>query len=160
MKWSWPVEFSWLSAGFTVRKNILCQVWTYLSKSRFHLTLVELRIRWFHPASSTSFHAKYRFRVILTEYIGLRPIVISGPSGTGKSTLLKRLFEKYPNTFGFSVSRNDRETASLNIDTSRAPRPGETDGKEYHFVTREEFEKLVADGKFIEYTQCKFLFEK
>jgi ABC-type transport system involved in cytochrome bd biosynthesis fused ATPase/permease subunit len=34
-----------------------------------------------------------------------RPIVLSGPSGTGKSTLLKRLFEEYPDTFGFSVSR-------------------------------------------------------
>jgi guanylate kinase len=33
-----------------------------------------------------------------------RPVVISGPSGTGKSTLLKRLFEEYPDTFGFSVS--------------------------------------------------------
>jgi ABC-type bacteriocin/lantibiotic exporter with double-glycine peptidase domain len=41
----------------------------------------------------------------ITEDVGLRPIVISGPSGTGKSTLLKRLFEKHPNTFGFSVSR-------------------------------------------------------
>ena len=39
-------------------------------------------------------------------------------------------------------------------DTSRSPRAGETDGKEYHFVSRSEFEKLVAEGKFIEYTQC------
>ena len=43
------------------------------------------------------------------------------------------------------------------VDTSRAPRPGERNGKEYHFVTRDEFEKLIAEGKFIEYTQCKFV---
>jgi len=71
-----------------------------------------------------------------------RPIVISGPSGSGKSTLLKRLFEKHPNTFGFSVSH-----------TSRLPRAGETNGKEYHFVSRADFEKLVSERKFIEYTQ-------
>lgn len=39
-------------------------------------------------------------------------------------------------------------------DTSRMPRAGETDGKEYHFVTRSDFENLVSKGKFIEYTQC------
>ena len=39
-------------------------------------------------------------------------------------------------------------------DTSRNPRTGETNGKEYHFVSRTEFENLVAEGKFIEYTQC------
>ena len=40
-------------------------------------------------------------------------------------------------------------------DTSRNPRPGETNGKEYHFVSRSDFENLVSEGKFIEYTQCK-----
>ena len=43
-------------------------------------------------------------------------------------------------------------------DTSRSPRAGETDGKEYHFVSRNEFEKLIAEGKFIEYTQCNCVF--
>jgi len=46
----------------------------------------------------------------------------------------------------------------LTIDTSRQPRSGETDGKEYHFVTPSEFEKLVSEGKFIEYTKCKWKF--
>jgi len=41
-------------------------------------------------------------------------------------------------------------------DTSRNPRSGETNGKEYHFVSRNEFERLVSEGKFIEYTQCTF----
>jgi len=40
------------------------------------------------------------------------------------------------------------------VDTSRAPRKGEENGREYHFVSRAEFEKLVKEGKFIEHTQC------
>jgi guanylate kinase len=87
--------------------------------------------------------------------------VISGPSGAGKSTLLKRLFEKHPNAFGFSVSRIKKWVIFTRLmeDTSRNPRAGETDGKEYHFVSRNEFEKLVTEGKFIEYTQCKGFFQ-
>lgn len=71
-----------------------------------------------------------------------RPIVLSGPSGTGKSTLLKRLMSAHPNTFGFSVSH-----------TTRQPRPGERDGVEYNFVSREDFEKLRDEGGFIETAQ-------
>jgi len=89
----------------------------------------------------------------------MRPIVISGPSGCGKSTLLKRLFERHPGKFGFSVSRKILEGNVLMVDTSRAPRQGEENGREYHFVSREEFEKLVKDGKFIEYTQCISVYE-
>ncbi|KAL1916597.1 uncharacterized protein VTP21DRAFT_5788 [Calcarisporiella thermophila] len=66
-------------------------------------------------------------------------IVLSGPSGAGKSTLLKRLFAEFPNTFGFSVSH-----------TTRKPRPGEVDGKDYYFVTKEEMQKEISEGKFIE----------
>jgi len=68
-----------------------------------------------------------------------RPLVISGPSGTGKSTLLNRLFAEYPDKFGFSVSH-----------TTRDPRPNEVDGKAYHFVTRDDFLGLRAKGGFIE----------
>lgn len=88
----------------------------------------------------------------------MRPIVISGPSGCGKSTLLKRLFERHPGKFGFSVSRMRLGGNLLMVDTSRAPRNGEENGREYHFVSREEFEKLVREGKFIEYTQCMSLY--
>jgi guanylate kinase len=69
-----------------------------------------------------------------------RPIVVSGPSGTGKSTLLKRLFAEFPDTFGFSVSH-----------TTRAPRPGEEHGREYYFTNKEDFLALVAQGGFIEH---------
>ncbi|CDO77657.1 hypothetical protein BN946_scf184969.g8 [Trametes cinnabarina] len=72
----------------------------------------------------------------------LRPLVISGPSGVGKSTLLKRLFAEYPDKFGFSVSH-----------TTRAPRAGEVDGKDYHFVSQDNFKHLIAEGAFIEYAQ-------
>ncbi|KAI6971703.1 guanylate kinase [Hortaea werneckii] len=71
-----------------------------------------------------------------------RPVVVSGPSGAGKSTLLKRLFDQYPDRFGFSVSH-----------TTRAPRPGEEDGVAYNFVTKEAFQKLVAENGFIEHAQ-------
>ncbi|KAI2790426.1 Guanylate kinase [Penicillium oxalicum] len=71
-----------------------------------------------------------------------RPVVISGPSGCGKSTLLKRLFAEYPDRFGFSVSN-----------TTRAPRPGEQDGKDYNFVTKEAFLDLVAQNGFIEHDE-------
>ncbi|KAJ8110859.1 hypothetical protein OPT61_g6405 [Boeremia exigua] len=69
-----------------------------------------------------------------------RPIVISGPSGAGKSTILKRLFEDYPDRFGFSVSH-----------TTRGPRGAEKDGVEYHFVTREQFDDLIANKGFVEH---------
>ncbi|OCK94071.1 guanylate kinase [Cenococcum geophilum 1.58] len=71
-----------------------------------------------------------------------RPIVISGPSGAGKSTILKRLFAEFPDKFGFSVSH-----------TTRAPRAGEEDGREYHFTTKEKFLELVEQGGFIEHAQ-------
>ena len=72
----------------------------------------------------------------------VRPVVISGPSGTGKSTLLKKLLAEFPNKFGFSVSN-----------TTRQPRQGEVDGVDYHFTTVDDFKKLIAEEKFIEWAQ-------
>ncbi|MBN2725570.1 MAG: guanylate kinase [Deltaproteobacteria bacterium] len=65
--------------------------------------------------------------------------VISAPSGAGKSTLIKKLMEEFPE-LSFSVST-----------TTRKPRPGETDGIEYHFVTDAEFDDLLANGHFLEW---------
>uniref|UniRef100_A0A1B6DS88 guanylate kinase n=2 Tax=Clastoptera arizonana TaxID=38151 RepID=A0A1B6DS88_9HEMI len=70
---------------------------------------------------------------------GPRVLVLSGPSGSGKSSLLRLLFEEFPEKFGFSVSH-----------TTRNPRPGEEDGKHYHFTTKEYMEAAVARGDFIE----------
>ncbi|KAH9066587.1 guanylate kinase [Lactarius vividus] len=71
-----------------------------------------------------------------------RPLVLSGPSGSGKSTLLKRLFAEHPGQFAFSVSH-----------TTRPPRPGEVDGIQYHFVSREDFSSLRDRGGFVEHAE-------
>jgi guanylate kinase len=66
-------------------------------------------------------------------------IVISGPSGVGKDTLIKRLLD---------LDRNLRYSVSC---TTRAPRPNEVDGVDYTFVSRERFQQLVDEGAFLEY---------
>ena len=68
-------------------------------------------------------------------------IVISGFSGAGKGTLMKKLMENY-----------DRYALSVSM-TTRAPREGEVDGREYFFATREQFEDKINQGGFIEYAQ-------
>ena len=70
-------------------------------------------------------------------------LVIVGPSGVGKGTLIGRLTEgDGSNAFGFSVSH-----------TTRAPRPGEKHGEHYFFTTKEQFAKEVGEGKFLEYAE-------
>ncbi|KAI4569179.1 hypothetical protein MJT46_006473 [Ovis ammon polii x Ovis aries] len=73
---------------------------------------------------------------------GPRPVVLSGPSGAGKSTLLKKLLQEHGSIFGFSVSH-----------TTRDPRPGEENGKDYYFVTREVMQRDIAAGDFIEHAE-------
>ena len=70
----------------------------------------------------------------------LRPIVMCGPSGVGKGTLIQKLMDDFPGRFGFSVSH-----------TTRAPRPGEEDGVHYNFVKKADMEKEIAAGKFLEH---------
>jgi len=76
----------------------------------------------------------------VTEKRGLL-IVISGPSGVGKDTLIKRLLE---------LDRNLRYSVSC---TTRPPRPGEVDGVDYTFVSRERFQQLIDEGAFLEYAE-------
>ena len=66
-------------------------------------------------------------------------VVVSAPSGAGKSTVLRRLME-FRNNLAFSVSA-----------TTRPPRRGETEGVDYYFVSREEFDRMVRDDAFLEY---------
>ncbi|WP_235490366.1 guanylate kinase, partial [Frankia sp. AvcI1] len=65
--------------------------------------------------------------------------VLSGPSGVGKGTVVAAVRERHPEVW-VSVSA-----------TTRAPRPGETDGVEYHFVDAEEFARMVKAGEFVEH---------
>jgi len=68
-----------------------------------------------------------------------RAVVITGPSGVGKGTLIRSLRERMPNV-QLSVSA-----------TTRRPRPGETQGVDYHFLSAEQFDRHVADGDFVEH---------
>ena len=69
-------------------------------------------------------------------------IVISGFSGVGKGTLVKRLLSDWPAEFVLSVSA-----------TTRAPRAGEADGREYFFISREDFLQKIEAGRFLEYNE-------
>lgn len=68
-------------------------------------------------------------------------LVVSAPSGAGKSSLIKALIAATPN-LEVAVSH-----------TTRAPRPGEVDGREYHFVRQEHFRQMVAEDAFLEHAQ-------
>jgi guanylate kinase len=68
-------------------------------------------------------------------------IVVSAPSGAGKSSLCQGLMRACPE-MKFSVSH-----------TSRPPRPGEEDGKDYYFVSRKEFQRKIAQGEFVEWVE-------
>ena len=67
--------------------------------------------------------------------------IVSAPSGAGKTSLVKALLKTDP-AIRLSVSY-----------TTRAPRPGETEGRDYHFVDRHAFEKMLADGEFLEHAE-------
>ena len=68
-------------------------------------------------------------------------IVLSSPSGAGKTTITKKLSQKYPN-IRISISH-----------TTRRPRPNEIDGVDYFFVDQKKFEKLIKEGNFYEYAK-------
>ena len=69
-------------------------------------------------------------------------LIFSAPSGSGKSTIVNHIRGLYPGSMEFSVSA-----------TSRAPRGEEQDGREYYFLTTEEFRKMIAEDKFVEYEE-------
>jgi guanylate kinase len=70
-----------------------------------------------------------------------RLVVLAGPSGVGKSTVVAALRPELP-CLHFSVSA-----------TTRAPRPGEVDGRDYHFVDNAEFDRMIADGELLEWAE-------
>ncbi|XP_043248144.1 membrane palmitoylated protein 7-like protein metro isoform X4 [Colletes latitarsis] len=73
-----------------------------------------------------------------------RPVVLIGPPGVGRNELKRRLMATDPDKYKTPVPY-----------TSRPPRPGEVNGKEYHFMSREKMEEEINDGKFIEYGEYK-----
>lgn len=68
-------------------------------------------------------------------------LIVSGLSGAGKGTICKRIMEKYPD-YELSISA-----------TTRDPRPGEVDGREYFFITKDEFEDRIKNGQLLEYAK-------
>mmetsp|Transcript_37409 Transcript_37409/g.49615 ORF Transcript_37409/g.49615 Transcript_37409/m.49615 type:complete len:275 (+) Transcript_37409:184-1008(+) len=74
----------------------------------------------------------------------LRPLIVCGPSGVGKGTIISEYMEKYNGSkhFGFTVSH-----------TTRAPRPGEVDGIHYHFSTRDQMLDSISKGEFLEHAE-------
>lgn len=70
-----------------------------------------------------------------------RLIVLTGPSGVGKGTLLRSLVQRHPELY-----------VSVSV-TTRTPRPGEIDGRNYYFVSRNAFERMVANGELLEWAE-------
>jgi len=68
-------------------------------------------------------------------------IIVSGFSGTGKGTMISKLMERHPGKYAFSVSA-----------TTRKPRPGEEEGKDYFFVDHDRFEEMIAGDELLEHT--------
>ncbi|KAL7958020.1 guanylate kinase [Trichoderma compactum] len=73
--------------------------------------------------------------------IDIRPIIISGPSGVGKGTLIQMLHRAHPSIFTKTVSH-----------TTRQPREGEAEGDNCYYVSKPEFVSLISEGAFVEYT--------
>ncbi|CAD7965314.1 unnamed protein product [Amoebophrya sp. A25] len=93
-------------------------------------------------SSSSSFkQSMYQITASGRQKLASRPlIVMCGPSGAGKSSLVKKLMKDYPGQYGFSVSH-----------TTRAPRPGEKDGIDYHYVAKDIMEQKIAAKEMLEY---------
>jgi guanylate kinase len=79
-----------------------------------------------------------------TSSMVLDPLVVCGPSGVGKGTIIQKFMQEYGGEqfFGFTVSH-----------TTRSPRPGEIDGIHYHFVSQDEMEELIRNHFFLEYAK-------
>lgn len=69
-------------------------------------------------------------------------VIFSAPSGSGKTTILKRVFDMFPDKFGFSVSA-----------TNRPPREGEIDGRDYYFLSTQEMKDKIAKGELLEWEE-------
>lgn len=95
----------------------------------------------FHPSRGKCFRpaAGLRHTAPMSDRTGIL-LVVSGPSGSGKTTLCHRLADEQAAHYSISC-------------TTRPPRPGETHGEDYHFLTRETFEARLAAGDFLEHAE-------
>lgn len=127
------------------RNSIADENEKYLKKHpEFRKLIDEFVTAVFHhkPKDVVQFGVEYWNTIYKHQNFGPCPVVIAGPSGVGKDSLIHRLLEIYPHLFGFSVSR-----------TTRPPRPDEVDGVHYHFVSKPEFEESIERHEFIEYAK-------
>ncbi|CAG9325216.1 unnamed protein product [Blepharisma stoltei] len=92
------------------------------------------------PQDITTFAREYFSKSSPTP--SLNPLALIGPSGVGKSTLIKALMNQFPGVFEFSISS-----------TTRKPRGAEQNGVEYYFITKEEFKSKIEAGDFIEWAE-------
>ncbi|KAF8366965.1 guk-1, partial [Pristionchus pacificus] len=93
------------------------------------------------PRHLVGFYYKTIRRYIVTPAMpAARPVVLSGPSGGGKSTILTRAMQEFEGAFAFSVSH-----------TTRKPREGEEHGVHYWFSTKDEVSKMIDNGEFLEH---------
>ena len=72
----------------------------------------------------------------------LDPLIVCGPSGVGKGTIIERFMKDYSDKFAFTVSH-----------TTRSPRTGEVNGVHYHFSTHDDMKEAIAQGKFLEHAE-------
>mmetsp|Transcript_22057 Transcript_22057/g.43378 ORF Transcript_22057/g.43378 Transcript_22057/m.43378 type:complete len:279 (+) Transcript_22057:264-1100(+) len=91
------------------------------------------------PTNICSFACDY-FASYMPKDADARPLILCGPSGVGKGTLVKRLFQDHGDIFGLSVSH-----------TTRRPREGEEDGVHYHFTDHESIQERIGRGEFLEH---------
>src|SRR5690349_4082337 len=103
------------------------------------LRIAECGFRHIIRIPSPKLHSQLAFNTVDAEPQIRNLVILSGPSGVGKSTVLRRLLARYPEHLRLSVSA-----------TTRPPRPGETDGVDYYFLSPDEFARRRDAGDFLE----------
>lgn len=143
------IFLSLLITPFTTRNSISRLI--HLTPSASTVVLDKMQAN-----SSSSFSSK---ESLISQQI--QTFVVCGPSGSGKTTLLNMVTSFYKDCFKFCVSRKEsfvmifvfKVFSTMLADTTRAPRKSEENGKAYHFVTTEEFQRMISENAFVEYAQ-------
>ena len=115
----------------SVFSYVVCTPWDLLQSSEPHSYVAMNKVLAQRAGSKTSLSNKL-----------YKPLIIVGPSGVGKGTLITKFTELHKEKFGFSVSY-----------TTRTPREGEVDGVHYNFVTKDVFNTMISKDEFIEHCE-------